>query len=361
MDNKDRVSINELNKSIDEYKSNMRKGIYYDSLKRITGEMVKKLKLRKEGIYPVKLYSQEQALSMALNFFKSLGVEEWYDSAKHIFLGQDENIGINIFDADDIEDLNEKDEYGLRKYSTGSEVEYDWIEEEGNILKHNKRANIKISLRSWFNNLPRSVLKDNLTLRDIYSIIHEISHTFDMGDSNRSNWERRLFVEITPFCFERMFGNYLTQNGIVSKEIIESIELERSLNSLRHARITYCVLNLIELKDKYGEISKENIDELLREKDIRDINFVRESFKDVILLEPDVEYHFTYAIAELTARQFIRMYKTDKKQALSNLHQYCENIRVGNTSDDTLRLIGCPVDDKEACKVIDEVVESREK
>lgn len=352
-----KIIINQLNKRIDECKHEMRDDICYSTLKDITGEMIKRIKIKKNSIYPVKLYSQEQAISMVLNFLESLGIEEWYTSAKNIILGQNKNIGINIFDIDNIKDLNEVDENNLKKYSIESGVYYHGSELE----KQDAKANIHISLRINYKDLPKQVLNDNLTLSDIYTIVHEISHTFDMGNTKKSNRKRRLFVENVPFCFERMFGEYLIQNKILDENLIKHMQLERSANSLRHAHQVYTILSLMELKDKEGMLTKNNIDNLLKEKNITDMESVTNTFYDIIDSEPDINYHFTYALSEITSAKFMDQYHHNKKQALSNLQQYCRNMKEGNTSFDTLNLISCPVNYNETIRFINEIAEPKEK
>ena len=49
------------------------------------------------------------------------------------------------------------------------------------------------------------------TIEDIYALVHEISHTFDLVPNDNST--RNMLGEVTPYCFEAMLGKYLIKKG----------------------------------------------------------------------------------------------------------------------------------------------------
>ncbi len=48
-------------------------------------------------------------------------------------------------------------------------------------------------------------------LRDIYGLIHELTHSFDIDNGDTST--RRILGEVAPQCMERLLDNYLLENG----------------------------------------------------------------------------------------------------------------------------------------------------
>lgn len=61
-------------------------------------------------------------------------------------------------------------------------------------------------------------------LRDLYSIVHEITHTFDLRNGDTE--ARRIFGEIAPQCMERMLDEYLLN---LSDKDIQKYGLNRSI------------------------------------------------------------------------------------------------------------------------------------
>lgn len=61
-------------------------------------------------------------------------------------------------------------------------------------------------------------------LRDLYNMVHEITHTFDL--SNGDNEARKVFGEIAPQCMERMLDEYLLN---LNDEDIQKYGLDRNI------------------------------------------------------------------------------------------------------------------------------------
>ena len=363
MDVKNKINLNELNSIIEIYRDMMDEYFNYDFIEYAATKLMRNSKFEPQPIY-IKNFSQGQAIGIAMDFFKSLGVDEWYNSARNIILNKDKRIGISIYDYDNIkdEDKDKKDENGIPMYTEDSSMQGKIDKEAENDLKNRTpRAIVRVSKKDRYSDLTGVLSKDKCTTDDIYSIVHEISHTFDFENDAYVLDQRRLYSEITPFCFEKMLGEYLKSNGLVEEKIVKSIEKQRVEDVIYHTKHVYVILNLIKMQEEEGVITKESIDEFARRRNIHNIEFIRSSLMDVMNLDIDLELHIKYLIAGLTASQFIKQYKEDNKKAVSNLQLYCQDVRDGYLGEETLDLVGCPCEAKDIDKAIADLTEGIER
>lgn len=346
----DKINLNELNACVEENRRNMDPSIDYDFLEKSARIILQRLKMENgKHIVPIILFTREKAISTVLSFFDSLGNKEWYEQVKSILMGQNENIGINIFDAEEI-DFSKKDENGFDIYSNESMLQYK---------KMGPKALVKILLKDEFEDFSEVIEEDKVTLEDLYSIVHEISHTFDLGDTEEDKKARNLFTEITPYCFERMFGDYLVHNNSISESVMDKIIQTRYECSVRHVRAVCTKINLVRLKEKDGRIDRENIKNMLEKHDIRNPFYVQSMLRDVLTANPSIDFQARYGIAELTAHQYMKSYEKDKKEAIVRLEKYCEELKMGNSNDEVLKLVGCPTSIKEVEEVANDISCSR--
>lgn len=114
--------------------------------------------------------SERQTIELAKRFFSSLGIE-LSDKANQVIDGTDSRFNF-IFE-----------EYG------------------GTIGRDGRTREAEVS------NFNEVYCPKRGDLRDLYSIIHEVTHTFDLtkGDTEA----RKIFGEIAPQCMERMLDEYL--------------------------------------------------------------------------------------------------------------------------------------------------------
>ena len=72
-------------------------------------------------------------------------------------------------------------------------------------------------------------------LRDLYSIVHEVTHTFDLRNGNTE--ARKIFGEIVPQCIERMLDEYLLNLNVKD---IQKYGLNRStlIQDIRNRRVS---------------------------------------------------------------------------------------------------------------------------
>ena len=309
----------------------------------------------------MKYYSHEEAFAIALDFFKSLGVEEWYNRAKEIIFSLHKRIGISIFNYPDVNNYDSTDKNGIKMYSIGSGIESKIDDDNEDLIKDQvPNSLVRISKNSRYYGISHVFNKDKMTLEDIQTIVHEISHSFDISNDMDSIHKRHIIAEVTPFCFEKMFDEYLISKNIVNKSILYSINTNRMHDVMYHARYVNTVINLYRIQKKSGEITKDGINEFLREKNINNIEYVRECFMDVIDSNYDFDYHVKYMIAGLVSHMYLKKFKENKKNAIEKLQEYCKCLKEGNVGEETLELIGFDQENTSVKNALDEFTNSFE-
>lgn len=98
------------------------------------------------------------------------------------------------------------------------------------------------------------------TVEDIYLLVHEISHTFDLGEKDNST--RNLLREVTSYCFEAMLSGFLTENGILNREDVTNREKGDIINCYDDAVETFAKLKLMRIKEQKGNIRQTDISKI---------------------------------------------------------------------------------------------------
>ena len=142
--------------------------------------------------------SESQTISLAKQFFTSLGTE-LSDKANRVLSGKDS-----------------KFKFIFEKY--------------GQSLDRN--GNLKEAEVTNFSEVYCPIRGD---LRDLYSVVHEVTHTFDL--SNGDTEARKIFGEIAPQCMERMLDEYLLNLSDVD---IQKYGLDRNIliQDLRNRQVS---------------------------------------------------------------------------------------------------------------------------
>ena len=136
--------------------------------------------------------SENQTISLAKQFFASLGTE-LSEKANRVLSGEDSQFKL-VF------------------------------ENYGQSLDRN--GNLREAEVSNFSEVYCPIRGD---LRDLYSVVHEVTHTFDLGNGDTE--ARKIFGEIAPQCMERMLDEYLLnlndgdiqKYGIVRNILIQDV------------------------------------------------------------------------------------------------------------------------------------------
>lgn len=173
------------------------------------------------------------------------------------------------------------------------------------------------------------------TIEDIYALVHEISHTFDLVPNDNST--RNMLGEVTPYCFEAMLGKYLIKKGIATEEDTINIEKQTNISQYDDGVETFTKLELMKIKE-HQEITQDNISEIQKRYELtnRQISYI---LRRLAKSEPNVDYKARYMIAQLIYPHYIEQYEQNPEKAIKTLKQYFEQIKA-NKLKDSLRILG---------------------
>lgn len=216
-------------------------------------------KFRKEDIYNYPLYTnltKEQTLELAKDFFKNLD-SDLSEKAIEVIDNKSKNFNF-IFE-----------QYGNQTNSDGKPREAE------------------------FTNSNEVYCPIRGDLRDLYGIVHEVTHTFDLqnGDTDA----RQIFGEVAPQCMERLLDSYLLD---LDDETLENYDINKdTLEQDIRRRQTYTFLS------RYNNIKAFN-------------NKKGNSIKNL-----------RYSLAQLYSSAFT---KSDSEKQINELKDFIQNVSNNN-------------------------------
>ena len=165
------------------------------------------------------------------------------------------------------------------------------------------------------------------TIEDIYLLVHELSHTFDIAKNNNST--RNMLGEVTPACFETMLNQYLIEKGIATKEDTTNREMGRIVRYYDDAVETFAKLELIKIKEQQGNITHKNFIEIQKKYGItnRQLSYV---LRRLANSESNVDYKARYMNALLIYPHYMEQYTEDPQKAIRTLKEYFKQIKANN-------------------------------
>lgn len=279
--------LEELNIAIDkviEEKESM--NLDYALMEKGLGGMLRNVeRLEEQPITIVIPIKKEKVLKIVLDFFKSID-SEFYNKAINTILQQTENIKMRIYNVHEIEDFSEEDEVGLLKYTQNANVE-----------GIDGYASVHIPTKKELDSEEEKILdKDECGLEDLYAVVHEISHLFDLDlekgipdeeelaggkEKRKLRITRELVGEATAIAFEGLFSEYLLGNTKISKDAIQKMDVLRINSYLEYARLAYAKLLLAREKEENGEITLGFVEKLMRDNGFS-IQYIRRLANNII-------------------------------------------------------------------------------
>lgn len=174
------------------------------------------------------------------------------------------------------------------------------------------------------------------TIEDIYLLVHELSHTFDLMPND--NTTRNMLGEVTPYCFEAMLSQYLLKNEIASKEDTVNREKGSSISQYDDGVETFAMLELMRVKEKQGNITQEDITEMQKKYGIsnRQLSYI---LRRLAQSETNIDYKARYMIAQLIYPHYMERYKQNHEKAIKNLKEYFEQVKM-NKFENSLKVLG---------------------
>lgn len=279
----------DLNNLIYDCWKNREDGIDYDLLYKCSVIMYEKLKIKKhdDNRWGENFSDIENTKKIALEFFKSID-QELYEKAKSIVDGNSD-IGFEAYKFDD--NNNNKP----TKFCVG------YSDEKGKLMVYIPyRENIK----------------------DIYSLVHELSHTFDLGKDPPT---RQMIGELTPFCFELMLDYYLIEQKKVDEKDVANRQKFRIENSYICGMNTLVKSELVEIV-KNRDIEEGDIIELQKKYKLNDKQ-IKDILDEVIYSERNVHFQARYMIAQLICLRYIEQYDKNPQEAIKTLKEYFELVK----------------------------------
>ena len=290
-----------LNGFIHENLKNRRNSTDYNLLHTISGMMTRGLNVKDRNISEITTPSTEyQTKEIALQFFKDLD-QELYEKVKNIVEGNSE-IDFNMYKFDKTEDFSRTKSDGMPVHTKTPCV----------ISKDGKSA-VYVPCKG--------------TVEDIYLLVHELSHTFDLIQND--NPTRNMLGEVTPYCFEAMLSQYLVENGVATKEEVTNREKGNIISHYDDGVETFAKLELMGIKEQQGEIKQKDIIVMQKRYGItnRKLNYV---LGRLAQSEPNVDYKARYMIAQLIYPHYMEQYEKNLHTALQALEKYFEMIKTNN-------------------------------
>lgn len=290
-----------LNEFIQKNLDNRKNSTDYDLLYKISGMMTRNLKVANRNFGEITNPStEEQTKKVALEFFKGLD-EDLYERAKNIIEGNSD-IDFNMYKLDKNDDFSIQKDDGMPVHTKTPCV----ISKDG-------KSSVYVPYKG--------------TVEDIYLLVHELSHTFDLTPND--NPTRNLLGEVTPYCFETMLSQYLVENGIATREDAINRKKGNIISHYDDGVETFLKLELMKMKEQKGEIKQEDIMAMQKKYGLtnRQMGYV---FGRLGQSEPNVDYRARYMMAQIVYPHYMEQYKQNPSIAIENLKEYFEFVKDNN-------------------------------
>jgi len=311
-----------------------RVNIDYELLEKILrkrlNETVRRNSSNIEIVIPIK---KEIMIKTALDFLKSLD-EEFYKKATALILQEDNKIKMNIYNKHKIKEYGQEDEFGVREFT-----------ETGEVDTYRGRANINIPIEGQLKKGKEEILEENTgTLKDLYILVHEITHLFDFDITKTSpkkeellgkkskyihSLVRDMLCETTTFMFEDLLTDYLLKEGVYSKDAIKQENNRRINSSIGDSRLVYTQLLLAKEKEKNGVITKDSVERLMRENNISPMQ-VQKIAMQLVNNKDSMLFRNRYALAGIIEPTKEKKYNDDKEDGIKVIKQYLKETKEDN-------------------------------
>lgn len=334
----DENTLNELNLKVDMVIEDMDKHrLDYDMLNQVLQEIVNAQRIvrysRVEKLVPM---TREKMLAVALDFFQSID-EEFYRKAIDLILHQNEKIKFNMYNYHLTKKSRKRDEHGVQEYSDSACVQTE-----------NGYSTVFVPLQKKLKKDHASKLlgKQDGTLAELYVVVHEIAHLFDLeADVNSTITTEEILAgkehvkpktvtgdllkESTAIAFEFLLSDYLIKKGEYPISVIVDEDINNIHTAVDRARVVLVELELAKIKKAKGKISNDDIDEI-RKKQKVSVPYTRNVAKVIIDSRTGPIFRNRYAIGGLMATTIAKKYQEDKENGVKVLKEYIQASKSGD-------------------------------
>lgn len=352
--------LKDLNKFIDNV-INEKKDVQfnYEALEDILWKMVESQNVRPINTTNVDLtlpIKKEELIKVCFDFFESID-PVIAKKAKWVFLNQLDDIKTNMYDLQDIEDFNKYDEDGVLEYT-----------KEGSVHTRFGKTIVHLPFGRFTNDEEKKISKKECTLYDLYSMVHEIAHTFDLvaeesipeiieseADLNKGykfnrNGAREMLVETTAIIFEKLLTDYLLNNTQYPKEAIRQVANRREYIFYCLSRDSYSKLILSKAKEEKGVINEQVIKDIIRQYNINP-NIIKKIIEMMLANRQSISLQRKYALASLLSPTIFFEYKKNPERGAVLIKEYVYQVK-NDEFDGALEVFGIKMDDRGLKKLI---------
>ena len=334
----DEQTLKNLNQTADLIIEDMGKHtLDYDSLEKVFLRLIDAQRIvrysRVDKLVPMK---RETMLAVALDFFKSID-NEFYQKAIDVILHQNEKIKMNIYNYHLTRKTEETDEHGVQIYSDCASVQTE-----------NGFSTVFIPLQKKLkkDHAQKLLQKDEGSLDDLYVVVHEIAHLFDLEEDVNSSMTAEdivkgeahkrpktvtgdLLKEGTSIAFEMLLSDYLLSKGGYPQSVIADNDIRNIHNAVDKARILSLEFELAKIKKTKGKITNEDIDEIRKKHNIS-VKYTRRLAKVVNNNRSGPIFRNRYVMGALFASTIVNIYEEDKESGTDRIKGYVNASKRGD-------------------------------
>lgn len=211
---------------------------------------------------PIKQLSviqEDKMFETISDFFKSID-NEFYDKSSKILDNKYPNTKVYIYDfhKDDPNNLTHYYvHYSSQKTKVFLPLRYSLTQEDANKIDYEYG-------------------EDFCTIDDLYSIVHEISHLFDINPEDFADTPtltRDILTEVTPGIFENFLSSYLLKNGIFNPDSIINKKARTNNKLVTHANVARIKLLFSQIQKSKGTITEIDIKDVSKTENLNNTEF----------------------------------------------------------------------------------------
>ena len=339
----------------------------YDSLEKVFLRIIDAQKIvrysRVDKLVPMK---RETMLAVALDFFQSID-NEFYRKAIDTILNQNEKIKMRLYNFHLTKKTDERDEFGVQIYSDGASVQTE-----------NGHSTVFVPLQKKLkkDHAEKLLNKEDGSLDDLYAVVHEIAHLFDLEEDVNSSITAEdivkgephkrpktvtgdLLKEGTSIAFEFLLSNYLLSKGGYPQSVIVDHDIHNIHNAVDKARILSVEFELARIKKSKGKITNVDIDEMRKKQNIS-VRYARKLAKVINNNRSGPIFRNRYVMGALIASTIVNMYEEDKETGTKRIKEYVKASKSGDFQG-ALDILGIEYSEQGLNKMVDNLNKRKRK
>lgn len=329
-----------LNKNIKRtIKEKKESNIDFDFLERVYGMILRNKSYLREGkIKCIISIKKTEMVKIALDFFESIN-QKLYEKARDVILNIDERASIDIVNVN----IN-----GMKG-------------REGNVRTVMGKSRVYVPTQIELSS-KEALESEMCTIEDLYTLVHEISHLFDLNfedslpnreeligqeKNNNKKITRELFGESTAISFEHLLTEYLMRETDYSNEAIKQ-SYNRRMNDLYDMTSSiYCRLLLVKESEKSGEITQDMLKTFIKNNGLS-ISYFRHMVDKIIRDSHSLTYRNRYVVAGAISPTIVERYH---KHGIETLDKYLDAVKNDDLKE-VLSVLDISLDNKGIKQVI---------